>query len=90
MQPGYVYDMGMTHTQSETAPEATIARVTVNLPAKVWKALEAAAELDGITRTEALRRAISVDIFIREAVKGGSRILVESCSGKTEVIVFPY
>jgi hypothetical protein len=70
--------------------DATVARVTVNLPVKVWDALEAAAKADGITRTEALRRAISVDLYFRQQVENGSVIVVERPDGSSERVVFPY
>ena len=70
--------------------EAPVARVTVNLPLKVWEAVEEVARKDGITRTEALRRAISVDLYLREQVDQGSYIIVEKPDGTRERIVFPY
>ena len=74
-----------------SAPETpTFARVTVNLPNKVWGALEEAARADGITRTEALRRAISVDLYFREQIRNGAEILVARSDGSTERVVFPY
>lgn len=72
------------------ASDATIARVTVNLPTKVWDALEAAAHEDGITRTEALRRAISVDLYFRGQIAKGGMIVVEHPDGTSERVVFPY
>lgn len=69
---------------------STVARITVNLPIKVWEALEAGARTDGVSRTEALRRAISVDLYFREQVRSGAEIVVERPSGASERVVFPY
>lgn len=70
-------------------PQTGVARVTVNLPEKVWEALSRVAEESGMTRTEALRRAISVDLYLREQRKKGKQVLLECDDGTIERIVFP-
>ncbi len=72
------------------APESRIVRLTVNLPVKVWKALEAMAEEDGISKTEALRRAISTEAFRREIDKEGSQLVIQTAGGNLERVRFPY
>jgi hypothetical protein len=67
----------------------TVARVNVNLPLKAWEALEVAAEEDGITRTEALRRAISVDLFFRARWREGTQVVLDRRDGSSERVVSP-
>ena len=66
------------------------ARVTVNLPTKVWDELGSSARADGISRTEALRRAVWVYVFFIGRIRSGSEVLLERPDGKTERVVFPY
>lgn len=61
-----------------------VSRVTVNLPTSVWEKLEEAARSDGITRTEALRRAITIDLWLREQVRNGASVVVETPEGETK------
>jgi len=67
-----------------------IAKVTVNLPWKVWEALVALAEEDQVSKTEALRRAISTEVFRHDIQREGSRLMVERADGTRERIHFPY
>jgi Ribbon-helix-helix protein, copG family len=75
-----------------TTLEATAApvKLTVNLPPRVWEVLKRLAEEQGITKTEALRRAISTEAFRHEVQKSGGRIMVERKDGSVERVVFPY
>lgn len=63
----------------ESRPSATrsFVKVTVNLPDKTFQDLEMIATEQGITKTEALRRAIGVQKFLRDRIKDGSKILLE-------------
>ena len=54
----------------------------MNLPTSVWEKLEEAARSDGITRTEALRRAITIDLWLREQVRNGASVVVETPEGE--------
>ena len=65
---------------------APVSRVTVNLPTRVWHALEEAAKSDGITRTEALRRAIAIDLYLREQVRNGASVVVETPEGPERLV----
>ncbi len=51
-------------------------RLNVNLGDEVYTTLEKMAADDGLTVTEALRRSISTEAFIREARSRGERILI--------------
>jgi predicted transcriptional regulator len=66
---------------------AKAVKVTVNLSPQVVKALEALAEEEGITKTEALRKAISTEKFLHEEKKKGSRILIEDTDQKIREII---
>ncbi len=68
------------------ASAPTVSRVTVNLPTRVWEALEKAAKSDGITRTEALRRAIAIDLYLREQVRNGGSVMVETPDGHERLV----
>ncbi len=68
------------------ASAPTVSRVTVNLPTRVWEALEEAAKSDGITRTEALRRAIAIDLYLREQVRNGGSVMVETPDGHERLV----
>ena len=59
-------------------------RLTVNLPARVWDVLEATVREDGITRTEALRRAIVVENYIRQRIAAGDEIVIRRQDGSTD------
>jgi hypothetical protein len=52
-------------------------QVVLNLPVRVWRAFQAAARQDKISEGDALRRAISVDLYLRGQVREGCRLLVE-------------
>ena len=67
-----------------------VARVTVNLPVKVWEALSRMADEKGISKTEALRQAISTEVYLYEARKASGKILIERPDGITERVVFNY
>ena len=66
------------------------ARVTVNLPAKVWDELTKSAKVDGISRTESLRRAVWVYLFFRGRIRAGHEVILEDPDGRTERVIFPY
>ena len=72
------------------ASASVVARLTVNLPERVWRAVVDMAEEDGISKTEALRRCISTEMFIRQLKKEGSDLIVKRPGGTLERITFPY
>ncbi len=79
----------MSEPEARTAP-AGVVKVTVNLPVKVWKALTDIAEEEHISKTEALRRAISTEVFRRLVEKEGASLVVEKDDGTRERVRFPY
>ena len=79
-------------TQQVEAPAktGTVARLTVNLPWRVWEVLKKLAEDQNITKTEALRRAISTEAFRYRVEHEEGHILVERPDGRQERVNFPY
>ncbi len=71
-----------------TKPEVT--RVTVNLPEKVWEALTELADEKSISKTDALRRAISTEVFLNQAIKEGAEVLLRRKDGTVERLIFQY
>jgi hypothetical protein len=67
-----------------------VARVTVNLPARVWNELATLADRKQISKTEALRQAISTHAIIDRAREEGARVVIERPDGSREVMVFAY
>jgi hypothetical protein len=64
-------------------------RLNVNLGDEVYDALEKMAQDDGLTVTEALRRSISTEAFIRAARSRGERVLLlDPKTKETREIVF--
>jgi hypothetical protein len=83
----------MTQPHMEETPSrsrAAVAKITVNLPWKVWEALVRIAEEANVSKTEALRRAISTEVFRRSIEKEGGRLVVEKPDGTRERVHFPY
>lgn len=64
-------------------------RVTVNFPVAVWLHVEAMAAEQGVSRTEALRRCISTEVFRREVEAEGAYLVVRRPDGDARVR-FPY
>lgn len=52
-------------------------KVSVNLSSEDVETLKAISEERGITMTEALRRAIALEKFVRNATKQGEKLLLE-------------
>lgn len=72
-------------------PEITTpVRVSVNLPPKTAETLRGLAEAEGVTITEAIRRAIATqDFFTREARESQRVILEDKQTGAKREVVFP-
>jgi predicted transcriptional regulator len=64
-------------------------KTTISLPPDAAEALRALAEERNTTLAEVIRRAISVDKYLGDAKKAGSRLLLEDAD-KTikEIIIF--
>ncbi len=54
-----------------------VVKVSVNLPSDAVAWLKEIADHDGITMTEALRRSISTQKFVKETSDRGGKLLVE-------------
>jgi hypothetical protein len=67
-----------------------IARVTVNLPSRVWDAFYQMAEAQGVSRTEMLRRCISTEHFRWEVDRDGGSIQVRNADGSVDQVRFPW
>jgi hypothetical protein len=63
-------------------------RLNINVSDGDGTALETIAEEDGITVTEAVRRAIAADVFLRDARARGERVLLQDSAGATREILF--
>jgi predicted transcriptional regulator len=64
-------------------------KTTISLPPDAAEALRALAEERNTTLAEVIRRAISVDKYLGDARKAGSRILVEDAEKAIkELILF--
>lgn len=63
-----------------------VTRVTVYLPTKVWQRVGTYAKEHGVTKTDALRRAISLLWFVHN--RPGGRLLYEGPDGVVEQLVF--
>jgi len=61
--------------ERETSDE--FVKISANLPAEVVKTLRQVAKLKGTSMTEVLRHAISLEAFLLEKEREGSKILVE-------------
>lgn len=59
-----------------------VVKLSVNLPADVVEALREMAQRENTTLTEALRRSVSTQKFVADAVQNGSKILVEDPGSK--------
>ena len=76
-----------TGPASSTPP---VARVTVNLPARVWSDLARLADRKQISKTDALRQAIATAVCIDEACEEGARVIIERPDGTKERMLFAY
>lgn len=71
----------MTKTTEKT-------KLTVNLSEEVNNALKALAEEKGVTLTEVLRQAISLEQFLSKEVKEGKKIILEDKNGVMRQVIF--
>lgn len=62
-------------------------RLTADLPVAEINALKELAAQQGVTLTEALRRAIATEGLLQERRKGGSKVLLEK-NGEISELVF--
>jgi predicted transcriptional regulator len=67
---------------------ATATRLSVNLSPEVAEALTSIARKHGTTITEAVRRAISTQKYIEDAVDRGAKVLVAEKDQPVRELVF--
>jgi hypothetical protein len=63
-------------------------RLSVNLSSEAAEAIREIAGQRNITVTEAIRRAISTQKYVEDAVRRGARILVEEPNNKVREVSF--
>jgi predicted DNA-binding ribbon-helix-helix protein len=65
-------------------------RLSINLPTRIYKDLKQVAESEGLTITEVVRRALSAERLLREAVADGGTILIKEKGSEkpTRLVVF--
>ena len=59
-----------------------LVRVRVNLPKREYEELEAMARVEGISVTDAIRRAIKSDIYFTHKIHDGCKLLYEDRNGQ--------
>jgi hypothetical protein len=83
------WDMATDDSRSpneETQDE--FVKISANLPASVVKILRQVAKMKGTSMTEVLRHAISLEAFLLEKEREGSKIIVEDKGRKkTQLVV---
>lgn len=65
-------------------------KITVNLPDEVAKKLDELARMQNVSKTEALRRAISTEDFVRSERGNGNEIVIGRPGGETRSVRFTY
>jgi len=63
-------------------------RLNADLAPDVAGALQELAEAQGVSVSEAVRRAISNDYFLKQKRKEGAKVLLEDARGKLKELVF--
>jgi predicted transcriptional regulator len=72
---------------AETADSTTI-RLSVNLTPEIAESLRSISNRRGITLTEAIRRAISTQLFVEDALDQGAKILISEPDEPVRELVF--
>jgi hypothetical protein len=78
----------MTMAGSKPHPNRTVQRLSVNLSPEVAEALQWIAEKHGSTVTEAVRRCISTQKYVEEALDKKAKILVAEEGQPVRELVF--
>jgi len=73
---GATKDQSPSQAVERTASDEFV-KISANLPAEVVKTLRQVAKLKGTSMTEVLRHAISLEAFLLDKEREGSKILVE-------------
>jgi hypothetical protein len=61
----------------ETKDDNKKVKLTVNLSGPIYDTLQELADQQGVTVTEALRKAIGTEKFLREQTSSGGKILIQ-------------
>ncbi len=78
----------MQEVKPAATTDPTTVRLSVNLTQEVAEALKSIARRHGITLTEAIRRAISTQKFIEDALDGKAKILIVEPDQAPRELVF--
>ena len=82
-------DQAIRATNDQNPPKKNQAiRTTISLSADAVEKLDWLAGLQGISRNDAIRRAIATESYIREALQNGSKILIQKSDKSIQELVF--
>jgi hypothetical protein len=76
--------------EEPAASHRSVTRITVYLPNLVWDVLGAVAAEQCVTKTEGLRRAISLYKLIHEVRQDGAQIRLDYPGGRSEIVHIAY
>jgi hypothetical protein len=79
----------MREAATATTTPSTAIRLSVNLSQDAADALRSITDRRGITLTEAIRRAISTQSYIEEALDEGARIIISGPGDTTRELLLP-
>ena len=71
-----------------TEESAGLHKVTVNLIPEAWDAANATSKRRGITRTDAINRALQAYAFLEAEIDAGSEILIRRKDGEAQTVKF--
>jgi hypothetical protein len=63
-------------------------RLTVNFPDAVFSRLESARHGEDLTLTQTLVRAVNLYAMMRDIVRNGGKVLIETDGGRTREVTF--
>ena len=78
--------------QEENCTELALVKVSLNLPLDLFRAVAAVADRRNVTKTEVIRRAVSMEVFfeeVREAEHGHLELFTRR-QGLLQQVVFPW
>lgn len=78
----------VTNSLTQQSENLSPKRMSVTLSSDAAKWLEVLAESQGITQTEALRKAIATEAYIQREIAEGSKILVQKADKEIREVVF--
>jgi hypothetical protein len=84
-----VRDTGQKNTLIKDSANATgMKRMSVSLSGDAARLLEHLAEAQGITQTEALRKAIATEAYLRQEMDQGAKVLLQKPDKEIREVVF--